>query len=74
VFGEISLLSGAGATATITAASRVLALRMPAAVFREVAMTHPAVLAHLSELAYARTMAAGDHESVDILDHHLDLV
>jgi CRP-like cAMP-binding protein len=73
VFGEMSLLSGAGASASVVASSRVLALRMPAAVFREVVMTHPQVLAHLGELADRRGGAGGDSDD-DILDLHLDLV
>ncbi len=75
VFGEMSLLSGHGAVASVVAASRVLALRMTAPVFREVAMTHPQVLAHLSELADARSRAAAaSAEDPDIVDVHLDLV
>lgn len=83
VFGEMSLLSGTGAIAAVVAASRVLALRMPAATFREVMMTHPQLLAHLSELADARALefeaalaaADGDDDAaIEILDLHLDLV
>jgi CRP-like cAMP-binding protein len=76
VFGEASLLSNAPSLASVTAASRVLALRMTVATFREVMMTHPQLLAHLSELADARALAAeaAADEMPDMLDLHVDLL
>jgi len=72
VFGEMSLLRNVGASASVVASSRVLALRMPAPVFQEVVMTHPQVLAHLGELIARR--GGDDATGDDILDLHLDLV
>lgn len=54
VFGEMSLLSGAGAVASVVAQGKVLALFLPAGTFREVIMTHPQVLAFVGELASRR--------------------
>lgn len=71
VFGEMSLLSGGGSTANVTAASRVLALRMPARTFGEVIMTHPQVLAFLGELAHQRTPKS---PADDFADLHLELL
>lgn len=68
VFGEMSLMSGGGSTANVTAGSRVLALRLPARVFTEVIMTHPQVLAYLGELAESRAAKAA------YADRHLDLL
>ena len=70
VFGEISLMSGGGSTANVTAGSRVIALRMPARTFTEVIMTHPQVLAYLGELAAQRTPKAKG----TFADRHLDLL
>lgn len=72
VFGEMSLLSGGGSTASVTTASRVLALRMPAKTFTEVIMTHPQVLAYLGELADRR--APPKKPKGDFLDLHVDLL
>jgi CRP-like cAMP-binding protein len=69
VFGEMSLMSGGGSTANVTAGSRVIALRMPARTFTEVIMTHPQVLAYLGELAAQRTPRA-----TTFADRHLDLL
>jgi len=71
VFGEMSLLSGGGSTASVTTASRVLALRMPARTFTEVIMTHPQVLAYLGELADRRAPRAPSGPFVDL---HVDLL
>jgi len=71
VFGEMSLLSGGGSTASVITASRVLALRMPARTFTEVIMTHPQVLAYLGELADRRAPRAPSGEFVDL---HVDLL
>jgi CRP-like cAMP-binding protein len=72
VFGEMSLLGGTGATAHVRAASRVLALRMPARTFQEVIMTHPQVLAYVGELADRR--APRPEAAGDFVDLHLDLL
>jgi CRP-like cAMP-binding protein len=71
VFGELSLLAGGGSTANVRSVTRVLALRMPAATFQEVIMTHPQVLAYLGELAGRRTPRA---EADDFVDLHLDML
>lgn len=54
VFGEMSLLAHQGAVASVRTATKVLALEMPAAQFREVIMTHPQVLAFVGDLASER--------------------
>jgi CRP-like cAMP-binding protein len=72
VFGEMSLLGNTGATAHVRAASRVLALRMPARTFQEVIMTHPQVLAYVGELAERR--APRPEAAGDFVDLHLDLL
>jgi CRP-like cAMP-binding protein len=72
VFGEMSLLGNTGATAHVRAASRVLALRMPARTFQEVIMTHPQVLAYVGELAERRAPRA--EAAGDFVDLHLDLL
>jgi len=72
VFGEMSLMSGGGSTANVTAGSRVLALRLPARAFTEVIMTHPQVLAYLGELADER--AARTSQKAAYADRHLDLM
>jgi cAMP-dependent protein kinase regulator len=71
VFGEISLLAGHGSTAHVRTASRVLALRMDAATFREVIMMYPQVLAYLGELSSRRS---APHRAEDFIDLHIDLV
>src|SRR5262249_2802678 len=45
LFGEISVLTGEPAIATVSARVKCLALKMPVRDFREVIMTHPHVLA-----------------------------
>lgn len=67
IFGEMSLLTGEGAVATVRAATRTLFLHLPAADFREVIMTHPQVLVMVDEIASRRRerLAADDH--VDLL-------
>lgn len=69
VFGEMSLLAGDGATATVKTTSRVLALRLPARTFQEVIMTHPQVLAYLGDLSERRTV----YEISELADFHVDL-
>jgi cAMP-dependent protein kinase regulator len=53
-FGEMSLLTGQAAVATVRAATRALVLHLPSASFREVIMTHPQVLAVVGDLAAER--------------------
>ncbi len=72
VFGEISLMSGGGSTATVRTTTRVLALRLPAKIFQEVIMTHPQVLAYLGELSDRRTPRDGEDEP--FVDLHVDLL
>ena len=74
VFGEISLLAGGGSSAHVRAATKVLALRMPARTFQEVIMTHPQVLAYVGELAARRQPSAGEGGGEDLVDLHLDLL
>jgi CRP-like cAMP-binding protein len=57
VCGEMSLLSHAPAEATMRAATKSFLLELPAAVFREVIMTHPQVLMIVSDLADSRRQA-----------------
>jgi len=54
VFGEMSLLHATGAVANVDARAKCYGLYMPAAVFRETIMTHPAVLEFVSDVAAAR--------------------
>jgi CRP-like cAMP-binding protein len=55
--GEMSLLSHAPAEATMRAVTKSFLLELPAAVFREVIMTHPQVLMIVSDLADSRRQA-----------------
>jgi CRP-like cAMP-binding protein len=57
VCGEMSLLSHAPAEATMCATTKSFLLELPAAVFREVIMTHPQVLMLVSDLADSRRQA-----------------
>ena len=57
VCGEMSLLSHAPAEATMYATTKSFLLELPAAVFREVIMTHPQVLMIVSDLADSRKQA-----------------
>jgi CRP-like cAMP-binding protein len=56
LFGELSLLGGAG-TATIRALRRTWTLALPRAHFQEVVLARPQILAYLSELADRRARA-----------------
>jgi cAMP-dependent protein kinase regulator len=71
VFGEMSLLAGRGSTADVHAATRLLALRMPATTFREMIMTYPQVLAYLGELSSKRSLLK---QAEDMIDLHIDLL
>lgn len=77
--GEMSLLTGKAAVATVRASTRALVLHLPTSAFREVIMTHPQVLALVGELAAdrqsrldeldKRTSADGEYA-----DFHVDLL
>ncbi len=71
VFGEMSLLANRGSSANVRAATRVLALRLPARTFQEVIMTYPQVLAYLGELSSRRSRL---QQAEDFIDLHVDLV
>lgn len=64
VIGEMSLLTQQPAIATVTTTSKVFAVVLPAAAFRELIMTHPQVLIYVNELADERRRAldGGDPE------------
>jgi CRP-like cAMP-binding protein len=57
MFGEISLLSGSVAEADVRSATAGFALMLPAAVFRDVIMSHPPLLEVLSVMSEERTRA-----------------
>jgi cAMP-dependent protein kinase regulator len=71
VFGEMSLIGGRGSTADVAAATRLLALRMPAKTFREMIMTYPQVLAYLGELSSKRSLLK---QAEDMIDLHIDML
>jgi CRP-like cAMP-binding protein len=54
LFGEMSLLTRAPATATVTAGHRGIVLRLPKSAFDELMMTHPQILELISELSDTR--------------------
>ena len=55
--GEISLLTGEPAVATVRTTAKLLALEMPPEAFRQIIMTHPQVLAFVGGLAETRRRA-----------------
>ena len=59
VFGEISLIAGHPATATVVTLERSFVLQLPRSDFNEVIMTHPQVLEYLGSLADDRMQAIG---------------
>jgi len=59
VFGEISLIAGQNAAATVVARGRCFVLFLPRTDFTEVIMTHPQVLEHISSVAEARQREIG---------------
>jgi CRP-like cAMP-binding protein len=59
VFGEISLLTGKPATATVSTASKCFALELRSDQFREVVLRHPAVLDYLRGLSADRLRVIG---------------
>jgi CRP-like cAMP-binding protein len=58
IFGEMSLLSSAPATADVLTDERCFLLTLPRPAFAELISTHPQVLEHLGALATARSDAA----------------
>lgn len=62
VFGEISLITGQPANASVVALSKSFVLFLPRADFSEVIMTHPQVLEHISALAESRQRDIGQVE------------
>ncbi|HUH05172.1 MAG TPA: cyclic nucleotide-binding domain-containing protein [Kofleriaceae bacterium] len=76
IFGEMSLLGGTDAIATVRTTSKCFALEMPAADFRTTIMTHPQVLMVVGDLADERkrkfdAIASGE---ADYDEGHLELV
>jgi CRP-like cAMP-binding protein/tetratricopeptide (TPR) repeat protein len=76
LFGEISLLAGSAALASVLLTRKSFVLELPARDFREVIMTHPQVLMIVGELAEERkrqleAMAAGQG---GYREGHLDVV
>ena len=59
VLGEISLIAGQDAGATVVARGQCFALFLPRVEFSEVIMTHPQVLEHISSIAEARQREIG---------------
>jgi len=77
--GEMSILTGRAAAATVRTATRALVLHLPTAAFREVIMTHPQVLALVSELAADRQsrldeLDRSNQDDGDYADFHVDLL
>lgn len=54
VFGEMSLLRNVPASATVTASRRTSLLRLPREAFDALVLSHPQLLAHVSELSEDR--------------------
>ena len=59
VFGEISLMAGQNAAASVASRGRCFVLFLPRSEFTEVIMTHPQVLEHISGVAEARQREIG---------------
>ncbi len=57
IFGEMSLLTRDPASATVTAQGNAILLRMPRESFQELVVTHPQILALVSELTEQRRSA-----------------
>jgi cAMP-dependent protein kinase regulator len=77
--GEMSLLTGKAAVATVRTATRALVLHLPTASFREVIMTHPQVLALIGELAADRQSRLDELDRTkqadgEYADFHVDLL
>jgi CRP-like cAMP-binding protein len=68
IFGEMSLLARQPATATVTSPGNSILLRLPREQFQELVVTHPQILALVSELSDQRaaaTRAALDKHGID---------
>ena len=77
--GEMSLLTGQSAVATVRTETRALVLHLPTASFREVIMTHPQVLALVGELAADRQSRLEELDrnrdaDGEYADFHVDLL
>jgi CRP-like cAMP-binding protein len=77
--GEMSLLTGQAAVATVRTETRALVLHLPTPSFREVIMTHPQVLALVGELAADRQsrldeLDRGNQDDGEYADFHVDLL
>ncbi len=77
--GEMSLLTGQAAVATVRTETRALVLHLPTSVFREVIMTHPQVLALVGELAADRQSRLDELDRSrdadgEYADFHVDLL
>ena len=59
VFGEISLIAGGPATATVVTLGKSFVLQLPRSDFNEVIMTHPQVLEYLGSLTDSSQRAIG---------------
>lgn len=59
LFGEISLIAGTQATATVVTLARSFLLHMSRTDFTEIIMTHPQVLEYLGTLAHDRLQETG---------------
>jgi CRP-like cAMP-binding protein len=66
VFGEISLIAGSPATATVVTLEKSFVLQLPRSDFNEVFMTHPQVLEYLASLADNRVRASGSSSCSDM--------
>ena len=64
VFGEMSLLAGGSAVASIVTVTKCWALELPRKDFQEIMVSYPQVLAYVSELASRR---AADNERIDLI-------
>ncbi|HEU5060629.1 MAG TPA: cyclic nucleotide-binding domain-containing protein [Kofleriaceae bacterium] len=77
--GEMSLLTGQAAVATVRTQTRALVLHLPTGAFREVIMTHPQVLALVGELAADRQSRLDELDrnreaDGEYADFHVDLL
>jgi len=77
--GEMSLLTGRAAVATVRTSTRALVLHLPTVAFREVIMTHPQVLALVGELAADRQSRLDELDrnkqaDGEYADFHVDLL
>lgn len=64
LFGEMSLLTRSPATATVSSARRTSLLRLPREDFDRLILSHPQILAHVSELTDERAKANAAAEMI----------